>query len=81
MEIKHANSTSIYGPGVEINLTSSELVTAIESYLTAHNVYIHGARTTYVNESMCESARVYIDPSGFVMKNGVRYSGRGHIDK
>jgi len=62
-----------YGPGVEINLTGDEVATAIDAYLAAHNVHSFGPRTTRVNGELINHARVYVDPSGYVIANGLRY--------
>lgn len=77
MEIKFGEGQTEYGPGVSIELTGDEVATAVFAWLTAHNVYISGARTVTVNGAFCEAGRVYVDPSGFVIANGDRFSGRG----
>lgn len=81
MEVKHGNGRTEYGPGVEINLTGSEVATAITAYLVSHGVYVNGARTVTVNGELCEVGRVYVDPAGFVVTNGQRYTGRGKIEQ
>ena len=68
MEIYNAR-----GDGVDILLTGDEVATAIMTYLTAHNVHISGARTVMINGEMINRGRVYVDPSAFVIHNGVRY--------
>lgn len=76
MEIKKGSGTTEYGPGVEIKLNGDEVATAIDAYLIAHRVYVSGPRTITVNGELCESGRVYVDPSGYVINEGVRISGR-----
>lgn len=76
MEIKHGNGTTEYGPGVLIELTGDEVAVAIYAYLVAHGVHIDGPRTVTVNGDLCETGRVYVDPSGSVVSKGGRLSGR-----
>ncbi len=77
MKIDHGSGTTEYGPGVLIELTGSEVATAIDAYLVAHGVAVSGPRTVTVNGELCESGSVYVDPSGFVIADGKRISGRG----
>lgn len=79
MEIKFGQGTTQYGPGVEVNLTGSELAIAIEAYLVSHGVWISGPRTMKVNGELCQSAQVYVDPSGKVMTLNAHYEGNGAI--
>lgn len=81
MQIKFGEVASQYGPGVAVELTGDELATAIDLYLYSQGVCVNGPRTTTVNGQMCQSARVYVDPSGDVMANGTRYNGNGRIDR
>lgn len=80
MNIKFGDGKTEYGPGVLIQLTGTEIAIAIHAYLTAHAVDINGPRTITVNGKLCDNAKIYIDPSGFVMYNGERWSGRGRIE-
>lgn len=77
MKISFGNGTTEYGPGVDIVLTGAEVATAIGTWLVAHNVHINGPRTITVNGDMCEKGNVYVDPSGFVVSDGEKFSGRG----
>ena len=77
MIVKHGNGTSQYGPGVSIELTGDEVATAIDAYLVAHGIHVDGPRTVKVNGALCKTGRVYVDPSGFVIANGEKLSGRG----
>jgi hypothetical protein len=77
MEIKYGPGTAKYGPGVSIELTGDEVATAIDAWLVAVGVCVRGARTIRVNGELCDDGRVYVDPSGFVVANGERISGRG----
>ena len=77
MNINYGKGLTKYGTGVQINLTGDEVATAIDAYLTAHNVYVSGARTIKVNGELIEEGYIYVDPSGFVIANGAKYSGRG----
>lgn len=75
MEVYFGNGKTEYGTGVQIDLTGAELAQAICTYLTAHNIHISGAKTITVNGELCEESGIYVDPSGFVMKDGERYNG------
>jgi hypothetical protein len=77
MDVSYGNGKTKYGPGVAIELTGDEVATAISAYLVAHGIYVNGARTIRVNGELCESGRVYVDPSGFVIFNGEKLDGRG----
>lgn len=77
MNIQFGEGTTKYGPGVEINLTGDEVAIAIDAYLVAHGIHIFGARTTRVNGEMCEGGRIYVDPSGNVIADGIRWTGQG----
>lgn len=77
MKITHGNSKTEFGPGVDIDLTGDEVATAISSWLVAHGVHVEGARTITVNGELCEHGNVYVDPSGFVIHEGIKIDGRG----
>ena len=72
MNITKGEGQTIYGPGVSIELTGEELAQAIGLLLYAKEVQIFGPRTIRVNGELCESASVYVDPSGYVIKEGDR---------
>lgn len=77
MLVRKGDGESEYGPGVMIELTGNEVATAIDTYLTAHRIYVSGPRTIRVNGERCETGTVYVDPSGFVMEDGEKHDGRG----
>lgn len=77
MNIKHGNGRTEYGPGVDIELTGSEVATAVDAYLVAHGVHVSGPRTITVNGELIDAGRVYVDPAGFVIAGGEKISGRG----
>ncbi len=77
MDVKYSNGRSEYGPGVSIELTGDEVATAIDAWLLAHRVVVRGPRTIRVNGELCESGSIYVDPSGFVITEGKKLSGRG----
>ncbi len=77
MKIKRGKGRTKYGPGVSIELSGDEVALAIDAYIVAHGAHVNGPRTVTVNGDLCEKGRVYVDPSGFVITNGDRYSGRG----
>ena len=75
MKVDFGAGKSIHGRGVEIDLDGDELATAIDAYLKAHRIHINGPRTITVNGELCESAHIYVDPSGSVVHNGKMYRG------
>ena len=77
MEIEYGRGTTEYGPGVEIKLSGDEVATAIDAYLVAHGVYVSGPRTITVRDELIDFGEVYVDPSGFVIVDGEKLSGRG----
>lgn len=80
MNIKLGKGKTIYGTGVDIELSGKEVATAIMTYLTAHGIYVSGARTIFVNGNVCETGKVYVDPSGFAIgADGKRYDGCGEM--
>jgi len=77
MKLNYGSGTSEYGPGIDIILTGDEVALAIETFLTAQNLYIKGARTLRVNGELCDKGSIYIDPSGSILLKGKEYLGRG----
>ncbi len=81
MEVKYGAGMTQFGSGVSIILTGDEVATAIDEYLVARGVHVIGPRTVIVNNALCRHGHVYVDPSGDVIADGIRYSGRGPMDK
>lgn len=80
--VNYGNGKSEFGPGVEITLTGDEVAGAIDVYLLSQKVIVRGARTvSYNGELLNNSCRVYVDPSGFVIHKGHKFSGRGYDEK
>jgi hypothetical protein len=77
MIVKHGKGRTKYGPGVSIELTGDAVATAIDAYLVAHGFHVSGPRTITVNDELCGSGDVYVDPSGFVIADGAKIFGRG----
>lgn len=77
MKVTPGEGATEYGPGVIIDLTGDEVATAIDAWLVAQSVHVSGPRTTTVNGELCEWGRVRVDPSGFVIAEGKKFSGRG----
>ena len=77
MKVEYGNGLTEFGPGVEINLTGDEVARAIDAYIVAHGIHISGPRTISVNDQLCEIGKIYVDPSGFVISDGEKISGRG----
>lgn len=77
MIVKYGKEKTQFGTGVDIILTGNEVATAIDSYLVSHNIHVDGARTITVNNELCKEGRIYVDPSGFVISKGKKFSGRG----
>lgn len=68
-----------YGPGIDINLTGDDIALAISAFLVSQGVHVDGPRTITVNGELCKIGRVYVDPSGFVVFNGIKLDGRGNV--
>lgn len=77
MKVSYGDGTTEFGPGVSIDLTGDEVATAIDAYLLAHRIYVSGPRTIRVNGELCQEGHIYVDPSGFVIEHGIKFSGRG----
>lgn len=77
MEIRHGGGVTKFGAGINIEMTGDEVAQAIDAYLVARGIHVSGPRTVTVNGELCERGRVYVDPSGFVIAGGERFSGRG----
>lgn len=77
MKVKYGGGKTKFGPGISIELTGDEVAIAIDAWLVAHGVHVGGPRTITVNGALCDTGEVYIDPSGYVVANGERLSGRG----
>ena len=75
MKVKKVKGESQYGKGVLISLSGSEVATAIDAYLVARGIHVSGARTIRVNDALVSSGRVYVDPSGYVIKKGKKIEG------
>ena len=76
MKIQKGKGTTEFGTGIDIELTGEELAHAISTYIYSKRILILGARTIRVNGKLCESASVYVDPSGDVIQKGIKISGR-----
>lgn len=81
MTIDYGAGKTEYGPGVEINLTGTEVALAISAWLVAHGVHVFGPQTIRVNGELCGYGQIYVDPSGFAVHDGVKISGRGHEEE
>lgn len=77
MDIKEGAGKTKYGPGVSIALTGDEVASAIDTWLVAQGVKVSGPRTVTVNGQLCSSGHAYVDPSGHVVADGRKLSGRG----
>lgn len=77
MKVDYGNGSTENGPGVSIHLTGDEIATAIDAWLVAAGVVVRGPRTITVNGALCDTGRVYVDPSGFVIAAGVKLRGDG----
>ncbi len=77
MIVGYGTGITQYGPGVSIELTGDEVARAIDAYLVAHGVHVSGPRTVTVNGKLCEVGHIYVDPSGFVVTEVMKFSGRG----
>lgn len=80
MQVQIGKGKTEYGPGVSIELSGEEIALAISAFLVAHGIHVDGPRTITVNGELCDAGQVYVDPSGFVVSDGQRFSGRGTIE-
>lgn len=83
MKIDYGSGKTEFGPGVQIDLSGTDLYYAIFAYLTSKKVIISGPVTVKINEQLLTetTASIYVDPSGFVRRKSKEYSGRGSIKK
>ena len=77
MEINYGNGKTEYGPGVQIDLGGNEIAIAIDAWLVSQGVAVSGPRTIRVNGELIKDGGMYVDPSGFVINDGEKLSGRG----
>ena len=77
MKVEQGKGKTQYGPGVSIHLTGDEVARAIMAHLVAHGIFVSGPQTIRVNKELCVEGSIYVDPSGFVVANGVKMLGRG----
>lgn len=77
MKVGYGDGTTKFGPGVSIDLTGDEIAIAISAYLVAHKIFVTGPRTISVNNSLYNCGHIYVAPSGFVIHEGEKLSGRG----
>jgi len=70
-----------HGDGVLVSLSGDDVARAIITYLTAHRIYIDGPMTIRVNDQLCESGTVYVDPAGAVIEKGFRITGNDWKNK
>lgn len=79
MEIKYGEGKTKQGPGVNLVLDGDEIARAIDTWLLSQEVVVRGPRTIRIDGEVCRYAlaSIYVDPSGFVIHEGERYSGRG----
>jgi len=64
-----------YGKGTNIVLDGTELAHAIDAYLYVLGISVQGPRTITITtkdgeSGLCGAARIYVDPSGRVVRNG-----------
>lgn len=82
-DVKYGNGKTEYGPGVLITLSGEEMAKAVMLWLHSQDVIVRGPATIrYDGEFLQDNlATVYVDPSGFVIADDQKFSGRGPIDK
>jgi len=62
-----------WGMPVSIELTPHDVAMAIDTYCAAKGIHVHGPRTISMDGKLLRRVVIYVDPSGFVVRNGVRY--------
>jgi hypothetical protein len=76
--VRHGKGATECGPGVRISMSGEDVASAISLWLYAQDILIEGPRTiTYNNKLLEDDCEVYVDPSGCVLKDGVRFNGSG----
>jgi len=75
MQVRPGTGTTDYGAGVDVILTGDEVARAINDYLAKSGVIVTGQRTITVNGELCGHGRVYVDPSGYVIADGILANG------
>ena len=75
MKIKYGKGQTKYGPGVDIELSGTEIANAILAYIVSCGAHIDGPRTITVNGELIYSGRIYVDPAGFVIAKGKKFCG------
>lgn len=75
-EVSYGNASGC-GPGVFIVLDADALASAIDLWLYSQDVIVRGPRTVRIDGRLCSNGRatVYVDPSGFVIKDGIKFNG------
>lgn len=67
MKIQRRRTFGVCEPvGIDILLSGDEVAKAIDAYLVAHGVIVHGPRTVRVNGKSPRDGSVYVDQSGVV---------------
>ena len=67
------HKTTDFGTPVSVELTPNDVATAIFAYCVAKGIHINGPRTVSMDGKLLRRAIIFVDPSGFVVRNGVRY--------
>ena len=75
MQVRPGTGTTDYGAGVDVFLTGDEVASAIAAYVAARGVIVTGPRTITVNGGLCGHGRVYVDPCGYVIADGILANG------
>ena len=76
-KVECGKGTTKYGPGVQITLTGDEVATAIDVWLHSQGIIVRGPRTVTDAHGLMRETKVYVDPNGFVIADGEKFSGRG----
>lgn len=63
MNVKYGNGKTEYGTGVSVELSGDEVATAIDAFLVSHGIHVSGPRTIRVNDELCDTGHIYVDPS------------------
>lgn len=77
MRIALGDGKTPLGPGVLVDLSGDEIATAIYAYLVAHDVWVSGPRTVFINGALCDGCTLDVDPTGYVIAGRKKISGRG----
>lgn len=77
MEVRFGAGKTKHGPGVDIELSGAEVAAGTGAFLVAHGIHVSGPRTVTVSGEPCKIGKVYVDPCGQAIADGICWPGGG----